>query len=392
MKDDFKNWQEENIEELEIESGDDGSGAEDDISVPYDPKQVKIYTSPSTIDNLVQRLRHNEIDLNTEFQRKGNLWKPDAQSRLIESILLRFPLPPLYFDTEDEDSWKIVDGLQRLWTFKNFIVDQTLELNGLEILTEYNGKKIKFDNLNRAMQRRLLETNVTTYQIQPGTPKQVKYHVFRRINTGGLGLNPMEIRHALNQGKAANFMKRLSENEALRNMLPLPDKRMEDRELYLRTIAFMFRPYSEYKKPLTSFLDTTMELLGDQSSQQLNQIELNIVGAIAIQKTLFDKHAFSRSFGEKDWRYKLNSALFETWVSLTSVLKKEEIKNLIANKAVLQKAYRLLLRDTIFAKSISSSTSDKSAVNVRFSHIEALINNYKKTIPIEPQLVLNINE
>lgn len=182
MKDDFKNWQEENIEELVIESGDDSSGAEDDISMPYNPKHVKIYTSTHTIYDLVQRIRQNEINLNPEFQRNAKLWTSDVQSRLIESILLQFPLPAFYFDAANEDSWKIVDGLQRLWTFKNFIVDQTLELNGLEILTEYNGQKIKFDDLTKAMQRRLLDTYITTYQIQPGAPKRIKYYIFRRIN------------------------------------------------------------------------------------------------------------------------------------------------------------------------------------------------------------------
>jgi hypothetical protein len=182
MKDDFKNWQEENREEIVIESGDDGSRVETDISMSYNPKHIKIYTSPSTIDNLVERLRQNKINLNPEFQRKGNAWSSDAQSRFIESILLQFPLPAFYFYVENDGSWRIVDGLQRIQALKNFIIDQTLELNNLEILTEYNGRKVKFDNLSRALQRRVLETYITIYYFQPGTPQQIKYHIFRRTN------------------------------------------------------------------------------------------------------------------------------------------------------------------------------------------------------------------
>lgn len=84
---------------------------------------------------------------------------------------------------------------------------------------------------NKTMQRRILETPITVYLILPGTPKVVKYNVFRRINTGGLGLNTMEIRNALNQGTPSLFLKSLSEDLKLRSILRLADNRMEDREL-----------------------------------------------------------------------------------------------------------------------------------------------------------------
>ncbi|WP_158639679.1 DUF262 domain-containing protein [Arachidicoccus ginsenosidivorans] len=89
-------------------------------------------------------------------------------SRLIESILLRIPLPPFYFDASDDNKWLVVEGLQRLWSIRNFIINSErknengieapLELNGQEILTEYNNKHITFDMLNKTMQRRILET------------------------------------------------------------------------------------------------------------------------------------------------------------------------------------------------------------------------------------------
>lgn len=113
-----------NHEPLEIESFEEEVNEHiEDIVSPFDPKDIKIIVEPKTIDHLVQRMKFDEIDMNTEFQRKGNLWKPDAQSRLIESLLLRFPLPAFYFDAEDDNKWLVVDGLQRLWTLKNFVVN-----------------------------------------------------------------------------------------------------------------------------------------------------------------------------------------------------------------------------------------------------------------------------
>ena len=207
---------------------------------------------------------------------------------MIESILLRLPLPAFYFDATNDNKWLVVDGLQRLWSLKKFIVnvelrqsdkneDQPIELTGLEILTELNNKEISYDNLNRTMQRRILETPITTYLIQPGTPKNVKYNVFKRINSGGLGLNGMEIRNALNQEKPsenkkspAQFLKELSENSRLKSILKLQDKRMEDRELLLRAYSFIVKNYSEYEKPLSSFLDKTIETLYGKTLERIN--------------------------------------------------------------------------------------------------------------------------
>lgn len=376
--------QEENKELIEIEATDEDSIEDvDDIVSPFDPKDIKIIVEPKTIDHLVQRLRFDEIDLNTEFQRKGNLWKADAQSRLIESILLRFPLPAFYFDAEDDNKWLVVDGLQRIWTIKNFVINselnddnyKPLELVGLDILTDYNAKGITYKDLNRAMQRRILETTITTYLIQPGTPKQVKYNIFRRINTGGLGLNPMEIRNALNQGKPSIFLKNLSEDQELRGLLKIQDRRMEDRELYLRAIAFINDSYQKYKTPLSGFLDKALEALDRKTDAELLDIRNGIIKAIKVQYELFGRDVFSRSIDKKS-NLKLNSALFEVWVSEVYKLNDSQQKKLVKNKEKLTSKYIALIANPDFSRVVSTSTSGYSSVQMRFEKIKELINNY----------------
>lgn len=95
------------------------------------------------------------------------------------------------------NKWIVIDGLQRLSTIKSFIVDKKLKLKNMEFLSELEGKK--FDELGRNFQRIIEETQLITYQMEPQTPKEVRYSIFSRINTGGLILNPQEIRQALNQ-------------------------------------------------------------------------------------------------------------------------------------------------------------------------------------------------
>ncbi|MFI5137867.1 MAG: winged helix-turn-helix domain-containing protein [Sphingobacteriales bacterium] len=383
----FDNESDDDEDILEIENQEeDAYEVGDDIKSPFDPKDIKIIVEPKTIDHLVTRLRHNEIDLNTEFQRKGNLWKPDVQSRLIESILLRLPLPAFYFDATDDDKWLVVDGLQRLWSIKNFIVNTELktkdspplELTGLEILTDYSGKGITYDKLNRTMQRRILETTITTYLIQPGTPKEVKYNVFRRINTGGLGLNSMEIRNALNQGKPSDFFKDLSEDTDLQTVLKLQDKRMEDRELLLRAYSFINESYLKYEKPLSTFLDRAMESLEKKTKTELEILSEGIIDAVFFQVELFGKHIFSRSILGGKNRLKLNSALFEVWVSEAYKLNERAKSSLLENKEELIKDYRALLTNEDFLRAVATSTSGKGAVKVRFEGINNLIKKFIK--------------
>ena len=92
------------------------------IEKPFNPQDIKITVSTLALDSLVKRLQHNEIDLSPDFQRNGELWNHSKMSRLIESIILRLPLPVFYFDITNNNKWIVIDGLQRLCTLQKFIV------------------------------------------------------------------------------------------------------------------------------------------------------------------------------------------------------------------------------------------------------------------------------
>jgi len=154
---------------------------------PLDPTKIRIQTKQDTMLSLINRLRHEEIDLNTDFQRDTDIWSNAKMSLLIESILIRFPLPSFYFDATNDNCWKVVDGLQRLATIKKFVIDDNLKLEELEYLfreKDVAGKK--YSELPSHYKRRIDEASVTLFLILPGTPIDVKRSIFKRINKRAL--------------------------------------------------------------------------------------------------------------------------------------------------------------------------------------------------------------
>jgi uncharacterized protein with ParB-like and HNH nuclease domain len=294
-------------------------------------------------------------------------------SKLIESVMIRFPLPSFYFDASEDENWLVVDGLQRLHTFMRFIIDdKPMKLTGLEFLKEYEG--FTYSMLPGSMQRRLEEAQVTTYLIKPGTPSQVKYSVFHRINTGGLILNAQEIRHALNQGKATRFLIETTESKAFKDAVKISNKRMQDRELVLRFVAFSIYPYKNYAPSMLHFLNIVMEEINKLPNSSLTELRNNLSSSLNLSMELFGHHIFSKSIIDST-RPVINRALFETWTVILGKLTPPEQQKIRQSKTELVQQYKKLLSDQKFFRSITDSTTSRSQVIERFSGIEQLVKN-----------------
>jgi hypothetical protein len=345
------------------------------IDKPYDPKAIDIRPKTMAIYNIIKRLKENEIDLNPDFQRSANLWKEQQQSLLIESILIRIPLPAFYFDGVDENKWQVIDGLQRLCAIKNFVVTQTLKLTGLEYLSQFEG--LYFDDLPRTYQRQIEETEISTYIMHSATP-DVKYNIFKRINTGGVVLNPQEIRNALNQGVPSMFITELAESDAFKQVISLTPKRMLDKEYVTRFITFYLHKPEEYKPDLDTFMSNAMSELKNISAEKRKIISQNFIAAMSLAKDIFDKKAFRKVFDRDDKKtYLINKALFEVWSVCFANLSDNE-RQIIQRKKedVFNDYIRLMNEDHNFVGAITSQTDNKNKIIYRFSAIQQLLNNH----------------
>ena len=346
------------------------------IDQPFDPKKIDITTKQMILEAIFIRLRNKEIDLNTFFQREGNLWDKEKQSRLIESILIELPLPAFYFDGSDDNNWLIVDGLQRLNTFQNYIIDNNFTLQNLEYLTQFNG--FYYNSLPRELQRRIEEHEITVYIINPGTPEKVKFNLFKRINTGGLTLTAQEIRNVLNQGIPADFINELAELKEFKKYR-INRKRMLDRDFVTRFLAFYIHTTEEYKPDLDTFLNTSMWKLKELSVQKRDQLKADFKKSLQAAWNIFGKDAFRKRYDKSDKRKPINKALFETWNVALSKLERDEIEIVIERKDILIEEFiNLLNSDKDFEKSITSGTGDKKQVEKRFKSIELLIKKVLK--------------
>lgn len=363
-------------DEIEIENSEENTYDGDNIITnPFSTKDIAINNRIVVLPSLVTKLTHEEIDLNPEFQRNEDLWDRKKMSRLIESILLKLPLPVFYFDVSNPEKWIVVDGLQRLSSIKKFMVDKKLKLQNLEFLIELNGKS--YDDLDRNLKRVIEDTQLITYQIEAQTPKKVRYSIFHRINTGGLVLNAQEIRQALNQGgQGVRFLKDIAENEVYKTIVGLKSNRMSDRELVLRFIAFKLPTYQGFVfNNMGEFLDDSMDkldkikdevLLANLKQEFLETLEFS-------ENVLGEGHRFSRSIADGDKTKSLNRSLYDViTVCLSSIEDKE--KFLERKNSFVEKFLKLLKDEqSEFTNAITKGTSGKGAIEIRFKIMNELI-------------------
>ncbi len=235
------------------------------------------------------------------------------------------------------------------------------------------------NELPRNYQRRILETQLTLYLTEKGTPPEVKFKIFRRINTGGEPLSPQELRHALNPGKATEFLARLAQSKEFKLVTNLSDKRtirMDDREFVLGFLAFTITSYNDDKaKHRDSFLNDAMVQINKMPEIQLNIIEDKFKRAMVAAFDIFGKNAFRKisndSSSSNNKKFPINKALFEVWSVNLSKLSDRELQTLKDyRKDLINNFIKYIGNDDNFVKSISQADNQ---IKYRFSIIEKLI-------------------
>ena len=219
--------------------------------------EIDYITRDYAVDFLVNQFKNGDFFIPSEYQRNF-VWKDSDKCRFIESILLGYPIPFMFFSDNDDGRTEIIDGAQRTSTLEEFL-DNNLILKDMKRLTELNGST--FEQIPPSIQRKFSKETLRVVALREGTTLEVRQEIFNRINTSGMRVNSIETRRGSFPGKFMEFLTTCAEEQLFRQLCPVSNdakQRFEDIELILRFFAFL-NNYTKFEHRVDKFLDEYMQ-------------------------------------------------------------------------------------------------------------------------------------
>ncbi len=348
----------DNVEGLDPEAGSWGDYPVDDLL---------IRTQSRTIYEVNRRIGTSYV-MNPEFQRDF-IWSEKKQSKLIESVIMRIPLPVFYVAEDDQGKTVVVDGLQRLSTFHRFLKDELkLQLPDRE---ELNGKR--FSDLEPRLRNRIEDFNLTFYTIDSKVPDQARLDIFDRVNSGE-PLSRQQMRNCLFMGKATSFLKKESRTKIFLEATghSLNQKNMRDREFVNRFCAFQLISIDSYRGDMDIFLAESLRMMNKMDDSDLSRLSHELQNSLANNYHLFKQHAFRKHQPGPKYQKRsvLNASLWDVMSTGLSHYTQEQVKE--HAEPVRQAIYKLL-GDGDFQDAITYGPNSARKVKLRFAKTRRVI-------------------
>lgn len=347
----------EEIEGLSTENDDFSLGG-------YPIDTLLIRNENRTVHEVLRRIEKGSFIMNPDFQRDF-IWPDDKQSKLIESVLMRIPLPVFYLGENEEGRMIVVDGLQRLSTFQRFVNNEFQ----LKLPDQPELDKQYFQELSAKMQNRIEDCNLILYVIDAKVPEQARLDIFDRVNSG-IPLTRQQMRNSLYMGAATRFLK----EEAITPLFlkatgkSLQTKTMRDREFVNRFCAFRLLPIQEYRGDMDAFLAKGLKLMNKLPSDDIQKLSAQFRTSLTNNFAVFGRHAFRKHFNSTHGRSVLNASLWD--VMSTELSRYSEIV-VEARADDIRSAFLSLMNNDDFITSITYGTNDARKVSYRFEKAKA---------------------
>lgn len=338
----------------------EGLGQDEDASFgDYPIDTVLIRNENRTVHDVLRRIEKGSFVMDPDFQRDF-VWPEEKQSKLIESVLMRIPLPVFYLAENPKGQMIVVDGLQRLSTFQRF-VNNELQLK-LPDQKELNKKS--FQDLSPKLQNRVEDCNLILYVIDAKVPAQALLDIFERVNSG-VPLTRQQMRNCLYMGAATRFLKEEAHSPLFLKATggSLDPATMRDRELINRFCAFRLLGIEDYRGDMDDFLARALERMNSFDQNSLEKISAKFRVSLRNNITVFGKHAFRKHVPGQDNRSVFNASL---WDVMTTGLAEYPEHLVEARARKLEKAFYSLLDEKEFVDAITLGTNQVSRVNLRF--------------------------
>ena len=319
-----------------------------------------------TIHDVLRRIDQSTYVMDPDFQRDF-IWPEDKQSKLIESVIMRIPLPVFYMAEDHLGRMVVVDGLQRLSTFKRFVKDELrLKLPGR---SELDG--LRFSDMSSKIQNRVEDCNLIFYIIDSKVPERARLDIFERVN-GGIPLTRQQMRNCLFMGEATRFLKSESQTEIFLRATghSLNPQTMRDREFVNRFCAFQILGIDEYRGDMDDFLARCLRNMNEMSDADRSGLSVDFRRGLGNNFLLFGRHAFRKHRPDQATRSVLNASFWD--VMSTGLSRYEEQRVEMCAESVRQSIY-LLLEDDEFNTAITYGPNDTKKVKMRFSKTRRML-------------------
>lgn len=339
----------------------EGLGSSEDESLGEYPLDTMLIRNENrTIHDVLRRIGQGQFIMDPDFQRDF-IWPVDKQSKLIESVLMRIPLPVFYIAENEDGKLVVVDGLQRLSTFWNF-VNEERRLR-LPEHPELNGKK--FSELDNKLQNRIEDCNLTLYVIDSKAPERARLDIFERVN-GGVPLTRQQMRNCLYMGPGTRFLKKEAEEPLFLETTghSLNRARMRDREFINRFCGFQLFPLAEYRGDMDLFLSVALRKMNKLETEHLDMLSSQLRAGLENNLSMFNRYAFRKHTRRQEGRRGfINASL---WDVMCTGLARYDADTVKAKKKALLSAFYRLLENEEFNAAITLGTNQTNRVRTRF--------------------------
>jgi hypothetical protein len=232
---------------------------------------ITAYGADYPVDGIIKRMEAGDILVPTftwepgadsqivGFQREY-VWPRPKADKFVESLLLGLPVPGIFLVKEQSGRFLVLDGHQRLYTLRAYYEGV---INGVEYRLDNVQDRFvekRYKDLDVEDRRRLDDSIIhatVVSQDEPTEDQSSIYVIFERLNTGGVNLQPQEIRVALYHGELVRILRGLNDDPNWRKLFGNKSRRLKDMEMILRFFAFYYYSRS-YRSPMKDFLNRYM--------------------------------------------------------------------------------------------------------------------------------------
>lgn len=338
----------------------EGLGGDEDASWgDYPIDTLLIRHEQRTVHDVVRRIDQGSFVMDPDFQR-AFIWDDEKQSKLIESVLMRIPLPVFYLAEDTQGRMIVVDGLQRLSTFARFIKDDLR----LKLPSQADLHRKKFEDLSPKLQNRVEDCNLVLYIVDAKVPERARLDIFERVNSG-VPLTRQQMRNSLYMGPATAFLRDEASTDLFKRATgnSLRSDTMRDREFVNRFCAFHLLELEVYKGEMDEFLAAALTRMNELTQQELDSLSAEFRNALTNNVLVFEGHAFRKHEPDRQRRSIVNASLYDVMSTGLARVPEEQVRK---RAEELRQRFHSLMNDEEFLDAITYGPNTPKKVRHRF--------------------------